>query len=490
MQIARRIRSLRRWLLPAMLGWSVAPQAANWDIVPRLLLNETYSDNVNLSRNNANEDFITQLTPGLSIRGQGGRVELNLDYNFQNLMYARDNNLNNTNQQLQANASAELYQQVLFLDVSSQISQQLVSTQGVISDNNINATGNRADVMSYQVSPYVKHHFGGYADAEGRLTFNQVFNSATNTTGTVANNAASTSASTTSFNMTSGRYFNRIPWTFSYRSNTVSNDSTGGADTKFRSIEANISYVISRRYRLTSLIGNDDNTFSTSQRSTGGNRWEIGAIWTPSSRTRVVARWGDRYFGRTFFLDASHTHRHFVFTAHYDEQTQSLNDIQINQQLIPLVDAFGQPVFDPNVSSNIALTTDRPGLQNDVIVNQRLDINLAYSNRRNSANVGLYNSTRTGQASNSNEDITGLRASFSRQLSEKLTATINADWTSSDFQNGQRTDNRYGFGAHLTRRLGRHMNGIIDYRYRQSDSDSTRNTYTENRLSASLNLYY
>jgi len=475
--------------LTVMLG-APASRAANWRIVPRFMVNESFTDNVTLSNRNAQEDFITQVTPGLSIRGDGARLKINLDYNLQKLMYAKDSNRDSMNHQLQTDMTAELYKQVFFVDINSSISQQLISTQGRISNSNINITGNRADVMTYTISPYIRHHFGGYADAEARLSLNQVINSATDTTGTVTNNAASTRSERTRFNMSSGRYFNRIPWTFSYSKNTVSSDRNFGSDTEFRSMEAQISYVISRKYRLTSLIGDDQNTFSTSRGSNSGGRWEVGAIWTPSSRTTLEARWGDRYFGRTFFIDASHTHRHFIFTAHYDEKTQSLNDIQSAQQLIPLVDASGQPVFDPNVSSNIALVTDRPGLRNDVIVIKRLDINLDYSNRRNRATVGFYNSIRQGQGSNQNEDTTGLRFKFTRQLSRQTTGTVHGDWTQSTFQDGQRSDNRYGFGASLTRNLGQHLSGSVNYQYRVSDSSGGNNSYTENRLSAFINIFY
>ncbi len=473
----------RPWSILGLLALAMNAQAANWDIVPRLLVNETYSDNVSLRSDNINADYITQVTPGLSIRGQGGRIELNLDYNLQKLMYARDNDFDSMNHQLQATGSAELYEQVLFLDVSSQISQQLISTTGVISDNNLNATGNRSDVMSYKISPYIRHHFGGYADALGRFERSQVFNDAQTTS------ASGSTSEQWTLNLNSGRYFRRMPWSLNTSTRKVSNE-TGAGDSEFRNIEARVSYVFNRKYRLTSVIGNDDNSFATSRGQNSGSRFEIGGAWTPSPRTSVEMRIGKQYFGRTFFMDASHKHRRFLFKAHYDERTETLNDVQTSQVLIPLVDSAGNPVFDPNASSNIVLPTDTPGLLNDVLVNKRLDINIDYSKGRNRAGLGVYTSSREYQASNRDESTTGFRVSFSRQLSEYVTASVNGDWTSSDFQNGARSDSRYGLGANISRRFGRHMNGTLDYRYRQSDSDASRNNYTENRLSASLNLYY
>jgi len=469
--------------LPVTLCLATSARAANWDIVPRFLVNETYTDNVSLNSANPNEDYITQVTPGLSIRGQGGRVELNLDYNLQKLMYARDNDFDRMNHQLQASGSVELYEQVLFLDASSQISQQLISTTGVISNNNLNATGNRADVMSYQISPYVKHHFGGYADALGRFERRQVFNDSKTTS------ASGSTSEQWTLNVNSGRYFRRMPWSLSTRNRKVTTES-GTGDSRFRSIEARVSYVFNRKYRLITVIGNDDNTFATSRGQNSGSRFEIGGAWTPSPRTSLEARIGKQYFGRTFFMDASHKHRRFLFKAHYDERTQTLNDVQTSQVLIPLVDSAGNPVFDPNVSSNIVLPTDTPGLINDVLVNKRLDVSIDYSKGRNRAGLGIYSSTREYQSSNRDESTTGMRLSFSRQLSEYVTASLNGNWTSSDFQNGARIDTRYGLGANITRRFGRHMSGTLDYRYRKSDSDSSRNNYVENRLSASLNLYF
>ena len=55
-----------------------------WRITPRLSVGATYSDNIRLApTDQAEGDWVWQVDPGISVRKEGGRLNLRLDYTAQ-----------------------------------------------------------------------------------------------------------------------------------------------------------------------------------------------------------------------------------------------------------------------------------------------------------------------------------------------------------------------------------------------------------------------
>ena len=85
-----------------------------WRITPRLSVGTTYSDNIRLApADEAEGDLVLQVDPGVSIRKQGGRLDLRLDYTAQGLLYANNTDASKINNNLLAFGTAELYQDCL-----------------------------------------------------------------------------------------------------------------------------------------------------------------------------------------------------------------------------------------------------------------------------------------------------------------------------------------------------------------------------------------
>lgn len=86
-----------------------AAMAGEWRFNTYLDLAEVYTDNVSLAPAGAEEsEFITQISPGVSLNGQSGRAKLDLNYRLQNLIYGHDVTRNNSNHQLLANGNLEV----------------------------------------------------------------------------------------------------------------------------------------------------------------------------------------------------------------------------------------------------------------------------------------------------------------------------------------------------------------------------------------------
>ncbi len=466
-----------------LLFFSSSVQAADWQITPRLLFNETFTDNALLTDTNTKSDFISELTPGISLRGEGGRMNVELDYNLQMLRHKNVDQLDNENHQLQANISAELYRQILFVDLSSSISQQLQDNTGVISNSNLTSGGNRSDVMTYTLSPYIRHHFGPYAEMESRFEVNQVFNDA----GTSSVSNSQSDLFSTHFS--SGRRFARMPWSVDYSNREI--DSDTGTNSKFKRINGQLTYPLSRGYSLTGTVSHETNDFATGQTSTGGFGWTVGLIWTPGPRTNLEARIGDRFFGSTVFVSGSHRLKHSVFSVDYTEEIQTLNDIQTGQRLIQTTDAFGEAIFDPNAISNLSLATNTPTLQRDeTTINRNLSMSYAYSRKRNTLRLSLINSLQEFQLTGDEQTTRSLQVEASRQLSRSTTSGIDGNWQVNEFANGARENTLLNAGMYLRLSINKYLDGNLRYNYSQSDSDTATIDHTENSLSAFLTAHF
>jgi len=84
--------------------------AIEFQFRPSLTFQETYSDNIQLaSKGQQQGAFVTDLSPGLSIRGiNGGRLSANLDYRLQNLFNSGGDGSVRINHQLQLNTGYQV----------------------------------------------------------------------------------------------------------------------------------------------------------------------------------------------------------------------------------------------------------------------------------------------------------------------------------------------------------------------------------------------
>ena len=120
-------------------------EAGDWDITPRISVAEVYSDNINLDDNDKEYDLVTEITPGVSIHGEGARLRADFDYQMQNTFFLRNSDGDGTFHQLNANGTAELARNFFFVDASSAMGQALINADDTASTGNLNNAGNRTD---------------------------------------------------------------------------------------------------------------------------------------------------------------------------------------------------------------------------------------------------------------------------------------------------------------------------------------------------------
>src|SRR5687767_10348894 len=121
----RLIRS--SWLLAGLFTLAWSAWGAKWDIVPALSVLETYTDNVSLLPDAAKDsDWVTQVIPAISISAIGDRLRFSASYKPEAVYYANGTAENQIFQRGSAAGTAELAQDLFFIDVGANVDQYTV----------------------------------------------------------------------------------------------------------------------------------------------------------------------------------------------------------------------------------------------------------------------------------------------------------------------------------------------------------------------------
>lgn len=506
----------RLWLVlpPLVLGLLAhAPvQAGDWTFTRRLTVSQDYTDNVRLApAGQEEEELVTQLNPGVSVRGEGRRLDLNFDYRAQSLFYWKDSDRNTTRHQLGADATAELVERALFLDARATVSQQNVFAGGPLALDNVSDTGNRSDVVTYSISPYLRQRFGGYADLEARYTHSEV---------KVGGTAASDSAlDEVDVSLSSGRRSPLLTWAFNY--NKQEESRKGARDFESESADGIVGYRVTRSFDVFVQGGYEENDFAGAENFNDGTFWSAGAGWRPSRFFGIRGAWGPddqsisvalnpstrtslnvtyrkRDVGRnpgtiwagTFEL----RNRRSTLRARYFEDTTTTQQVLLEQQVFQLVDPFGNPIVDPT-GQPVLFSLQVPTLTDDVLERKRLEgFGSIRVGKKSNLDLTVFDESRTFLVAGDREDAFGVRTGWTWRLSRQTTSRANLGW--------RRTEGRLGgagtapdsdlwnFSVGVGHQFLANVNGSVDYRFAKQDSDSAANSYEENRVTARLSMTF
>ena len=210
----------RKHELRRVLGWILLPlavflafpaAAATWTFTPSVQGGEIYTDNVTLAPSSLKQsDWITQVIPAISVNAVGPKLRFNLNYAPEILYYARDiQDQSDIFQNGGATLNAELADKLLFFDAGANVGQQNISLAGPITNSNVYATGNRATVKTFYLSPYFLRDFGSEVRAELRYRFSATDSDQVGNTQDSNTNAAA-------LHLTSGPAFNVLTWGLNY----------------------------------------------------------------------------------------------------------------------------------------------------------------------------------------------------------------------------------------------------------------------------------
>lgn len=456
-----------------LAAWGTV-QAGSWQLVPRFSSEETYTDNVRQTENDRDGDFITSVSPGVSVRGESARLETNIDYNWRQQFYADETSFDRNNHQLQADIAATGVENWLYFDLNSRISQQSSDVRRFQSLNNRGRNNQLSDVTSLDLAPRIEHSFGslgemrlGYAHqivnrsragGDPGADFGPGFN--------IAN--GSSVEDSVNLDLQSGSITGRMPVQLQAKARDLKFES--GRDRKFRSVQTNVSYIVDRQFKLKGTSGYDSNTYDSRQGQASGLFWTAGGSWTPSARTSLDFDWGHRYFGRTIDVKARHTRRRWLFDFSYGTSLRTANQFERDLILVPLTDADGLPVFDPVTSGQILVPVDSPNATDDVFIETRASGGLTYTMRRGSLNLRYFEAKRESDTVTDTNRTRGVSFNLRRNLRPRLHADMAAMWRNNKqgalgptSASAATTGNYYSIYPSVSYELGPHTTARFQY---------------------------
>ena len=453
---------------------SMSAGAANWRLSPSLEVSETYTNNITLAPTGQEEaEFVTQLNPGFSVSGSGRRLSLSFNYQLQNLFYSRVKGRNNSNHQLLTNFNSELLGDMLYFDGNASYRQMVVDPDGDIGQGNISINGNRQNVATTGLSPYIKRRFGNWSQGELRYT--------RNTLRYIDGTYEDSVSNAFSGQLASAKRTARWTWNSRFSSRKVKYVTGLRPGETWQNIDFTMRYQFGRKLDLTGTAGYENNEY---QRGLGvsapsGGYWNVGMVWRPTPRTNLVLGRGERFFGNVWNLDLTHRGRRSSVGANYS------HDLSSRQQSlfeIPLYDQDGNPILDPDTSEQV---TGRIAVD-EVYIRQRAVLNAEYRMLRATTTLEFHREFRDYQNSRTKEDITGGSLSWRWRFSRRASLSLNSRLEFRDVIDSY-TDNLRASRASLERKLGRRVTAALDARRTQRER-SNGNDYTENLLTARLSM--
>ncbi len=481
-----------------VMAYAPITHAIDWRFEPTVSASSIYTDNLRQSANNPEDALILTVTPGFNLRSEGSRrMQGALQYGVTEAARFGDRTSNAINHRLNATGTAELVEDFLFIDSNARISQELISLFGSPADASING-GNRTNVGSYSISPYVRKRFGTFANAQARYTTSGViFGSDT---------ASDLTSNGVSAGLTSGTRFNDLNWGLNYSIRKT--DSRNEGENTFENATATLGYALTRKFRIFGTVGQDWNDFLSAS-DTSGSSYSVGFGWSPTRRTSIEASAGERFFGRTFSLAGRHQTRQTRWTLRYTEDVSDVSRLATNfndfqggvLNSCPAGVGAGLPP-NPTVGDLISAGCDidlffGTSIVNGVFISKLFSAGVAWDlSARTVVSLNLSDLTREFQFGVQSEDRVqrGVGA-VSYRLSPQTTATGSLSLSRSKEDGSQtggasREDDLISLNFGLDHRFAATLNGALTYSHIKRDSNAASSDYDENRLTATVNMRF
>ncbi|TVR67081.1 MAG: TIGR03016 family PEP-CTERM system-associated outer membrane protein [Candidatus Competibacteraceae bacterium] len=518
-------RPLRRWaalwvcgVAALLLGLGTpggAQEAAGalegWRITPQLGVGVIYSDNIRLApADEAESDLVLEVEPGVSMRKQGGRLEVRLDYSAQGLFYTNDSDASTVNHNLRAFSVTELYQDRLFVDAYGSVSQVPIASDGpedrggFFRPGNTALTGNQTTQANFGISPYWRQDFGGWVEALLRYRYDDVAFGRDEFDGNIQ---------TATLDLASGRRFSRLNWNLAYSHQREERGEADSEDDIRERATGRASYQINNQWALLAEVGYVNDRVAGFENVDNGLFWGLGANWTPSrffslaalyglNLNEVVAQWnptsrtrlrvgrreeevgvdpGVRWEGLF-----AHRTRYTTWSASYTEEVTSVRRL-FGESLIG-VGPDGLPVA-LDEEGQIVPVDGSFGLSTENFLRKRFTSRVTYQRGRSGLGFNVFDESREFPDGDSDENTYGVGMFWSWQFAPRTRSIIGLRWERDDLSDDRQ--NEYWISEFgLARQISPDMDGLLGYSHYRNEADPSDQSFRENQLNARLNMRF
>lgn len=464
-----------------LLMWSLGTSAAGWRATPGLTGRVFFTDNLFLTSDNKESDTAVQVIPSISAQRKGRRVQARFAYAPSMLLYTNNGDLNNVYHILQANLDTELIERIFFLDVSANANQGLINPRSRAAFDAVNNPDAFTQTASVRVTPDIRIPVARGEYVKVRLRPGLNFSFVADTAGGDRNDGVGGQDSR--INVTSGRFFTRMPWSINYRKRVFDSDTNDS----FGRLDGKVGYRFNPRIRADVTLGYDKGRYDARDENSGF-RWRLQGTWTPKQRTLLSVGIGEAFFGDDWRLRFRHKHKHSVWRAEYDVKVENAREEIVDSQVVPFEDAFGNPIIDPLTGRREDVDVGSAALVDDVYIRDRFRLGWTWFRGRNKLRLDLRYDRRDYQDLDLDTTDGRVFLNLSRRLSGRLTGRMRFDYWNHDEQDP--TDafdyDQYRALIGVKYRVGSRTNASLDLLRTDRSSENRLEQYTENRLDLSV----
>ena len=482
-----------------------AVQAQTVRIQPTLDTRLTWTDNVD-TEEDGQQDWIAEISPGLSISRESGRFSGGLNMRLRNIAHVEQTEDNTTYLALQGRGTVEAIEDAFFVDLGASISRDNRSAfTGRFAGDELDTDKNN-ETRLFSVGPRFGFRFG--ESGQGNIGYQQRW-----LTGG-SNTLGDRETGTWRVGVSDPVALRLFGWGLDYTRTDTQYDEGANRDVMEEVGRGTLFINIDPQFRLRAIGGYESNDYSSVSGESGAI-WGAGFDWYPTERTAISATGEDRIFGTGYNLSLQHRLARSVwrFSAARDISSQ----LQELEEAYFLTDKY-QDIFSTLKESSLGdlFTEDElRALARDIyFVNDPGSIRTKryYVSRAISAGVSLVGVRNTVTFSVSQTDRSDLNTfegteeigddfdgrdrvktrSASLSLSHRLSglASLNARVLRSNSEGdgvGDDETTRTAYSLGVTRSLSPDTSGSLTYRHIKSDGDDS---YTENAVTAVLGMRF
>ncbi|QHE85912.1 TIGR03016 family PEP-CTERM system-associated outer membrane protein [Hydrogenophaga sp. BPS33] len=461
------------------------PPPSFW-LVPRISFSQGFSNNGNLAGpgQTRESEQITEISPGVGLVFNSGRLKGFLDYSVRAIYDAQRTAGDNIQQALNTNGTFMAWDNRAFIDFAGLIGQQPISAFES-PEVNLVGNGNLSETSSFYFSPYLRGELPGSLDYELRYGWQQ-----NRTDTTLRSDSTSKSTRARLSRQTEGR---ALYWTV--EAGRTELDYSLGSSQTLDELNGRLFYPVTSTVTLSALAGVESNDLLTPEKKSYSETG-LGLQWQPTERMRLVLEGNRRFFGNGHNVEFEYRGRRTIwrYTDARDVLTTPLDGVVGDRgSIYSLLDALSTESDPVLRAQQVNAELQRLGLPADYPVSggyltsratvQRIqELSLALTDPRNALIVAVSRNTarRLGAAIALIDDF-GM-ASDIREKAWRITyahrltplTSINAGFVRQSAE-GINTGMRYTlktFTLGMTTRLAQRTSASLQLRHSNFDGPS------------------
>jgi len=493
----RRIPWCGLWITCVCCGWlrvadaqnlTVAPDNQNVTFIPYLSGQELVTDNVLLTPTNARSDLVTTISPGFTLSADTPRLQGNLNYSPTLFRYAFTPGQSFIGQNLYANGTVTLAQDLLFFDARGYAALQPSApglTTGVSgappslpglgtgagnSSQGVPST-ELTQVTSFSASPYLVHRFDGAGTAELRYTISDTnFSGGTNSVlvpgGLALQNTTSTTNEATAAFLTGE---NLGPFASRLLLDSAQSTGTGVFSSSSRQTAViDSAYAITGRLSALATMGYEDIRFGGFPPThINDGIWAAGVQLTPAPDSKITATYGHQDgFTAPSVVAAYALTELTTLTARYSEGLSTAAQDIANNLAVSDVGSLGQ-LIDTRTGLPLAISNPALGLQAGLFRTRTISSSGIVSLKRDQITASVSRAdgdlvAQSTQGVGTSQRTTAATLTWSHELTEQATANLASGYTHYTFPSSTMAEeNLFTIGASVAYAFNPSLSGYV-----------------------------